>query len=231
MKPALALLRATFRDSLALWRSAPWLVLPAVITELLQHRAEVQLGMFASSDAFRMMEMAPARWWWGGWKLAAIGFGVIAGTWLWGRRDGGRVLWVPLALALGLNGLAVMPGKLIEGRLDPATAALAGFSVSVIALPLIPYLVGAVIGDSAMTMRAAFTRGWWPALRMLLLMLAGFVPLQVLHLLNHRLAMGQPAALLWALLAWDALVVGMMTGWTGTALHHGYRGAAPFAKQ
>jgi hypothetical protein len=231
LNPALALLRATLRDSLALWRGAPWLVLPAVATELLQHRAEVQLGMFASSDAFRMMAMAPARWWWGGWKLAAIGFAVIAGLWLWGRRDGGRVLWTPLALALVLNGLAMMPGQLIEGRFDPATAALAGFSVSLIALPLIPYLAGALIGDGAMTLRAAFTRGWWPALRMLLVIVAGFVPLQALHLANHRLAMGQPAPLLWSLLVWDALVVGAMAGWMATAFHHGYRGSAPFAKR
>ena len=128
-----------------------------------------------------------------------------------------------IAFELDLAELADYEKLASEVRFDPAVLGQHLFGPQPMA--------EVVIGDSAMTLRAAFTRGWWPALRMLLLMLAGFVPLQVLHLLNHRLAMGQPAALLWALLAWDALVVGMMTGWTGTALHHGYRGAAPFAKQ
>ena len=66
---------------------------------------------------------------------------------------------------------------------------------------------------------------------MALVLAAGYAPLQALHLRNHRLALGQADAVLWPLLAWDSLVVGMMAAWIATALHHGYRGAAAFAKR
>lgn len=231
MHPALVLLRATLRDSLGLWRSAPWLVMPAVIAELLQHRAEVNLGMFASREAFAMLAMAPERWWWGSWKIAAIVFALLGGLWLWCRRDGGQVLWPRLGLALLLNGAAMLPGVLVEGRVDPAIAMLGSLVVNLLVLPLLPYTVGAIAGDARMTLRAAWTRGWWPALRMALVLAAGYAPLQALHLLNHRLALGQGDGLLWTLLVWDSLVVGMMAAWMATALHHGYRGAAAFAKR
>jgi hypothetical protein len=231
VNPALALLRATLLDSLNLWRSAPWLILPAVVAELLQHRAEVKLGMFASHQAFAMLAMAPERWWWGGWKLAAILFAMLAGLWLWCRRDGGQVLWPRLGLAVLLNALAMVPGLLIEGRVDPVTGMAGSLVINLIALPLLPFTVGALAGDADMTLRAAWTRGWWPALRMALLLAAGYLPLQALHLANHTLAMGQDAAPLWTVLAWDSLVVGMMAAWLATALHHGYRGAAAFAKR
>ncbi len=231
MHPALVLLRATLRGSLGLWHSAPWLVLPAVIAELLQHRAEVNLGMFASHEAFAMLAMAPERWWWGGWKIAALVLALLGGLWLWCRRDGGRAIWSRLGLALLLNAVALVPGMLVEGRVDPVTGMLGSLVVNLLVLPLLPYTVGAVAGDAEMTLRTAWTRGWWPALRMALVVVAGYAPLQALHLLNHRLALGQGDALLWTLLVWDSLVVGMMAAWMATALHHGYRGAAAFAKR
>lgn len=231
MKSTLALLRATVLDSLSLWRSAPWVVLPAVVTELLQHRAEVNLGMFASREAFAMLAMAPERWWWGGWKLAALGLAVLAGLWLWCRRDGAQVLWGRLGLAVALNVLAMLPGVLTQGRVDPVTGMAGSLLVNLIALPLLPFTVGALAGDARMTLRTAWTRGWWPALRMALVLAAGYLPLQALHLYNHHLAIGQDGAALWAVLAWDSLLVGVMGGWMATALHHGYRGAQAFAKR
>lgn len=231
MTAALDLLRATLRGSLGLWRSAPWLVLPAVVAQLLQHRAEVNLGMFASREAFAMLAVAPERWWWGGWKLAALGLAVLGGLWLWCRRDGGQVLWQRLGLAALLNAAAMLPGVLVEGRIDPATGMIGSFAVSIALLPLLPFTVAALAGDPDLTLRAAFTRGWWPALRMVTVLVAGYLPLQALHLYNHNLALGREGALLWSLLTWDALVVGMMAAWMATALHHGYRGGAAFAKR
>lgn len=231
MHPALVLLRATLRDSLNLWRTVPALPLAVAAAELLQHRAEVKLGMFASPGAFAMLAMAPERWWWGGLKLAALGLATFGGLWLWCRRDGGVLRSDRFALAILLGALLTLPDAMAQGRVDPVTGMLGSLVVNLLVLPLLPYTVGAIAGDAGMTLRAAWTRGWWPALRMALVLVAGYAPLQALHLLNHRLAMGQGDALLWTLLVWDSLVVGLMAAWLGTALHHGYRGAAAFAKR
>ena len=39
--------------------------------------------------------------------------------------------------------------------------------------------------------------------------------------------MGAPQAAVWALMVWDAVVVGLIACWTGTALGIGYRGGHP----
>ena len=65
-------------------------------------------------------------------------------------------------------------------------------------------------------------RAWpWLLLTAVLLALA-FVPASWLHAMNHRWAMGGGPLKLWALMIWDSLLVGLMAGLVGTALHLGY---------
>ena len=44
-----------------------------------------------------------------------------------------------------------------------------------------------------------------------------------LHSQNHYWAMGQSDALIWMLMVFDSLVVGLLAVAWGTAIHHGYR--------
>jgi hypothetical protein len=50
-----------------------------------------------------------------------------------------------------------------------------------------------------------------------------FAPSQLLHMVNHKLALGQPLPIVWALMIFDALWVGLFAGLVGSALFVGSR--------
>jgi hypothetical protein len=88
---------------------------------------------------------------------------------------------------------------------------------------LLVYLIGAVLGDRAMTLRAAFTRGWKVLPLLALLVVAAFWPASMLHAYAHKLALGAHPALVWMLMAADSLLVGLLATLTGSALAVSYR--------
>lgn len=230
----LALLLATLRDGLALFRLAPLIPLIAIIPEFLQHVAEIRLGMFASKAAFAALAMDPVRWSWGYFKIAGLVLGLLAAARYWGAREQGerwwdlrRLPWGMVLVALALNVVATVPLLLLDGRIDARLFEALNVVVTIAAWPLLTYLVAALLSDRTMTLGTIYRRGWWPAIRIVLLVVILGFPLQWLHGLDHRLAFGQPPALVWLLMAWDALVVGVIAALMGTALHHGYRGASP----
>lgn len=228
---ALALLREAARDAALLWRLSPVVALLAIVPEFLQHVAEIKLGMFASHAAFQELAMAPERWWWGYWKLAGLTAAALGGAWYLLRREGlGPIQWPRLLLALGLN-IAVSALTLgLTGWLGQAAGGLVAAGLSIATLPLMPLLAGAIAGDAQFTLGRAYRSGWWIALRSILLLAAGFLPLQGLHTLNHRLALGLPDAGVWALMGWDSLVVGVMATWMAAAIARGFLGT-PLAKR
>ncbi|MBN8501458.1 MAG: hypothetical protein J0M19_09945 [Sphingomonadales bacterium] len=226
----LRLLADTARGSLGLWQLAIWIPLIAVIPEFLQHIAEVKLGMFESREAFRALAAAPERMAWGYLKVGGLVAAWLVTAWFWFRREGARPDWGKVGVAVAINVAATMVMLLLDRTLPKATAQLAGIVLSIATLPLLAYLMGALAGDAGMTLRRSFTAGWLNALRMIVLTAAGFVVLQWLHGLNHKLALGQPDGLVWALMVWDSLIVGLMATWLGTAMHRGYRGVV-FAKR
>lgn len=221
----LRLLADTARGSLALWRLAIWIPLIAVIPEFLQHVAEIRLGMFDSSDAFRSLQNAPERWSWGYLKMAGLTAAWLLTVWYWNRRDGGQTRWRQVGIALAVNAAASAAVLLLTAAVPKAAADAVSLTLSVVTLPLLVYLIGALLGDAAMTLKRSYGAGWLVGLRIGLLSLTGLVVMQALHQFNHTLAMGQPAALVWALMVWDSLLVGLMAVWLGTALHRGYRGS------
>ena len=50
-----------------------------------------------------------------------------------------------------------------------------------------------------------------------------FGPAQALHMANHKLAMGQPLPIVWALMVFDALWVGLFAALVGSALFVGVK--------
>jgi hypothetical protein len=224
-KAAWALLRDTALDSLRLWRIAIWVPLLVVVPEFIQHIVEINLGMFDSREAARALSSDPQRLLFGAVKIAGLFAAILAAVAVWTRRDHARPAWRAVGIAFGLNLLltALVFGL---GKIMPAGVwAVLNPILMIVTLPFLVLLIGALLGDASMTLRAAYGRGWLIMLRMALLLPLAWLPLQWLHERNHFWAIGQASWAVWALMAFDALVVSLMACWAGTALHHAYRGS------
>jgi hypothetical protein len=140
-----------------------------------------------------------------------------------------RLILIFAATTLGVGFLFA---RIIE-PLWPAGAMEISIFSNVIQAGMLVWLVGRLSDDPASSLPRAFTVQLPTALVMLILFACAFAPGQLLHGLDHRLALGQPRALVWALMLFDSLVVGMMAAISGGALYVAYslgatwRGWAP----
>lgn len=221
------------RDAVRLFWLVPLIPLVAVLPEFAQHVWEVNAGMFASKTAFNALAMDPMRWQFGYFKIAGLVLSILAAARFWAAQrarqrffDPQAVAWKAFGLALLLNmiltALSYLIGQTVLGQFKQAT----DLAVMVVTLPLLPLLIAPLLGIGDFTLRRAYTAGWWIALRTAVIVAAWYAPLQWLHGLDHKLAFGQSEALVWALMVWDSLVVGLMACVMGTGLHHGFVGKA-----
>lgn len=234
MKAVLGLIRLWFgviRDALWLFRLAPLIPLIAILPEFVQHVWEVNAGMFVSKAAFNAHAMDPERWQFGYFKIAGLVLAILAAARFWAGHRAGQRFFDPNAIAWKAFGLALLLNALVTGLTYFAGQAVpaslkqtADLILTVATLPLLPLLVAPLLGIGDFTLRRAYTAGWWIALRTALVVAAWYAPLQWLHGYDHKLALGQPDALVWALMIWDALLVGLMACVMGTGLHHGFTG-------
>lgn len=220
-------LRVTFLGGLSLFWLAPLIPAIVIVPEFVQHVVEIRLGMFESVDAFNALANDPTRWAFGYVKIAGVLLCTLAaarfiggaGERWWDLRT---IAWKQFLIALALNvGVFAIDYAIRQGMSGAAPAWLE-VAFQIATLPLMIYLVGPLWGDRSMTLRHAYTVGWIAALFAAALSLIAFVPLQWLHGYNHRLAMGQSEAIVWALMVWDSLLVGLMACWMGAALAAGY---------
>jgi hypothetical protein len=215
------------RHGLGLWRAAPLIPLIAIVTEFVQHIVEVRLGMFASKAAFHALAFDPLRWQAGYIKIAGFWIAIFAAMIATGGLPLGSVLravpWRRALFALALNAVVVALSLAISERAPSLGGTVLNAILSIVTLPLLTYLIGALLNDPAMDLRAAYTRGWWRLLRMALLVVPVFAMGQLVHMLDHTLAIGRPPMVVWALMSWDALWIGVMACCTGAALAVGYR--------
>jgi len=221
-------LGAMYRDGVRLLWLAPLIPLLAILPEFAQHVAEVRLGMFENREAFAELAMDPARMSFGYAKIAGLVLAMLAAARFHGDPahrwwDWRGVRWKRLALAVLLNAAAALPIEAARGRVGDSAFLTIQAVVTVATLPLILFLFGALLGNRAMTLRAAFTSGWRRLPLLVVLAVAAFVPAQAVHQLNHTLALGRPEALVWALMVWDSLLVGLLACWVGTAMAIGCR--------
>lgn len=224
----------SLRDAFRLWWLAPAIPLIAVIPEFVQHVVEIQIGMFDSREAGKALANDPTRWAFGYAKLAGYLIAILAAARFWAARAQGLAWYSPWGIAWKVFGIALV----FNGLFMAASAALAepmqnalgetatnaiSLALNLITLPLLVLLVAGLVGDSKATLASVYRTGWGAALRIVLLSALVLVPLMALHRLNHDLAFGAHPALVWALMVFDSLVIGLLaTGW-GTAIHHGYR--------
>lgn len=230
IRETFALLVQTLRDGIRIWWLAPLIPALVVVPEFVQHVAEIRIGMFDSKEAFRLLADDPRRMIWGILKLAGLLLAILATVRFWGAQSIGQkwwnlrgLHWKALGIAILLMALTSVPEWLLTGRVSENAALAVTAAITLATLPLIVYLVRALAGGDRLTLKSAFTRGWWPALRILLFAAAAWIPLQWLHGQTHVWAMGQPDAAVWALMTVDALLVGLLATMAGTAFHHGAR--------
>lgn len=224
----------TLRDAFRMWWLAPAIPLIAVIPEFVQHVVEIQIGMFDSREAGKALANDPTRWAFGYAKLAGYLIAILAAARFWAARAQGLawyspwgIAWKVFGIALVLNGLFMAASAALAEPMQNALGETATNAISLalnlITLPLLVLLVAGLVGDSKATLASVYRTGWGAALRIVLLSALVLVPLMALHRLNHDLAFGAHPALVWALMVFDSLVIGLLaTGW-GTAIHHGYR--------
>lgn len=221
---------ATYRGGGRAMVAAPLLVAIAVVPEAVQHVVEIRLGMFGSREAFRTLADDPIRWTFGYAKVAGFVLAILLlarfvalGSVRAALRVGPMTL-MRLLLAMALTFVAALPFEWLQARATaPAVDVSLGVLSALIQAGLTLYVVGALLDDRALTLRAAFTERWPTALVLMLLVALAFVPAQALHMANHRLALGRPDAVIWAVMAFDALLVGLLAALLGAALAVGYR--------
>ena len=233
---------ASYRTGLGLFASATGLWIGVAALEALQHGVEWHLGMFASdgnieaaldSHAYRSAGYA---------KVAAVMVcGYLVSRYLYQGRDWRRVLRADTTLlkgivvAIGTQAVALgIPGALTAtmAPVDATGPTWAGMLVSFVGLALMvplmavmPWAVGLIAGDHAMTLgksiRAMRRRWIWATL----LVLGCYVPVLIPHLALNMIAIGTspPAIVLATLLLTDSVLTGFAALLLGSSYWIMYR--------
>ena len=213
---------------------APLVLALAVVPEFLQHVAEIQLGMFDNRESARAVAGDPLRWAFGYAKLAGLVLTFLAAARFWWARkhkqlwwDVRTIDWGRFLLGLLLFGALPLLAELLEPVAGTTAKDVASWLLTVVALPFALLMLAGLFGDRRPTLRQMWTRGWPALLILCILIPLAFVPAQILHGYNHGWAFGAHPFLVWVLMIFDSLVVGLLAGLTGTALYLGY---AAFAR-
>lgn len=212
----------------AFW-AAPIIIALVVLPEFAQHVAEVRLGMFDSREAAVAVANHPLRWAFGYAKIAGLVAAMLLCARFWATGSVRAALLVPLS-DLGRLAIAVAlllgSGAALEWLGSASGVPLVKWVVTAVTwisqAMLLVMVAGALLGDRA-GWRSNLAARIPTALLMTLLLAVLFVPLQLLHGANHTWAFGQPATLVWALMLFDSLVVGLIASAVGAALFVAYR--------
>ena len=221
------------RDSGRIWLLAPLIPFIAIVPEFIQHVAEINMGMFDDVETARAVSNSDERWAYGYAKLAGYGLAILATIRFWAARREGLPWWSPKGIAWKVFGIALIANVavgLLGEAVNMATSGLGETAVQAVeivfaiaTLPVVVLLVAGLVGDREATLLSVFRSGWGAALRIVILSAIVLAPLMWLHSQNHYWAMGQSDALVWTLMVFDSLVVGLLAVAWGTAIHHGYR--------
>ena len=219
--------RVTAWGGLSLFWLAPLIPLIAIAPEFAQHVAEIQLGMFDSEAAFNADASSEKRWFFAYFKIAGLFIAVLAAARYFGGAgkrwwDLRKIIWKPFLIALALNVVATGIAVLLLNGTFGDVPDLVEVAYQIITLPLLIYLVGPLFGDATMTLKRAYIFAWPAVALAALYSLVLWLPAQWLHQSNHTWALGQSDAVVWALMSFDSLLVGLMACWMGAALAAGY---------
>ena len=215
-----------------LWK-APLVLALVVVPEFVQHVVEIKLGMFEGGAATRAAADSPLRWAFGFAKIVGLVLAMLASARFWSTHRAGHAWYDPRGIAwrrliLGtilFMGVPSLP-LLATGYVSDMATQLVSLAITLPLLPMLFLMVGGLFGDRETPLRDYWRRSWGWTLFTALLVVVAFWPASQLHRLNHVWAMKQPLLLVWPLMAFDSLIVGLLAGMTGTALYLGYAGFA-----
>ena len=211
-----------------LWK-APLVLALVVIPEFVQHVVEIQLGMFGDKAQRIAAGASPTRMAFGYAKVAGLVLTFLAAARFWAARERGvpwyrlsDIAWGRFALGFLLFGLLPVLPVLFVAQIGKSNADIIGIVITIVLLPAMFLLLAGLFGDRTTSVRAMWLRSWpWAVLTALLLVLA-FMPAQWLHGKNHEWAFGAQPAIVWALMIFDSILVGLLGGLAGTAFYLGY---------
>jgi hypothetical protein len=211
-----------------LWK-APLMLALVMVPEFLQHVAEIQIGMFDSKEQAIAVANDPTRWAFGYAKIAGLVLAILAAARFWGARERG-VAWYRLAdvdwrrfgLGFLLFGLIPATPALLEAQLGKSVADAVALALTILFLPALFLMLAGLFGDRTTSARPIWRRSWPRAILMVLLLVLAFAPAQWLHGLNHKWAFGADPIVVWTLMIFDSVLVGLLAGLTGTAFYLGY---------
>lgn len=202
-------------DGVRVMRALPWLFGVLIAWELAQHVVEVRIGFFTSVDAARAVQEDGGRMLLGWVKMLSVyvgGFFVL-------RQLAGRVnapigtaalRYLPyLAYALIAFALIFYAGRWAPGRVNEARTVIALAQIAIEPLLMLWMVSAATDGEVRTPWQSARMLGWRYAYA-LPLFFVGRIPVNAVHQLLNRYAMGQPSALLWPMLVLDAIAVGLI---------------------
>ena len=220
---------ALYRCGISMLWVAPAVLALVVVPEFLQHVAEINLGMFDNRESARAAAEHPLRWAFGYAKIAGLVLTFLAAARFWWTREhGGRwwdlrtIAWGRFVLGLLLFGGLPLLAELLEPLVGTTAKDVATWIITVATLPFALLMLAGLFGDRTTSARDMWRRSWPWAILIALLVVLAFMPAQWLHGMNHRWALGAHPAVVWALMIFDALLVGLLAGLTGTAFYLGY---------
>lgn len=223
----------TYRRGFLLLALAPLAAALVIVPEFAQHVVEIQNGMFDSRADALAFGNSDLRWAFGYAKLTglALAFLACARFW-WAREHGGRwwwpgdIAWKRLLGGIAIIALVSASTLPLRGHLPDIWLDSADLVLSLLTLPLVFYILSGLFGDTRISLAAMWRRSWpWAAL-LLLLLVAAFAPPQLLHGLLHKWSIGQSRPVIWLLMTFDSLVVGLLASLVGAALFTAYAAMA-----
>ncbi len=214
--------------------SASSILLLAALPEFAQHIVEIKIGMFDSLAAARRLQGLPIREYFGYPKVVAVWIAAFLVARFW--ANGGSVraaVSVPLKVlgkvAVGL--IAIVVGGIIIVKLfvsiSPNLSIAASLSSGILQAMGFLWLVGVWLDQAPISLKEAFTSRAPHALVLLIIFLFSVPLTQGVHLVIHKIVLGQPPIAVWGLMIVDAfIVVPFIAALNGSALFVGYRSGA-----
>ena len=219
---------AVLRDMVRIWWLAPLVPALVVVPEFIQHVVEIQIGMFDGVERAREVSDSAQRMGPGYVKVAGLILCILATVRFWGAWSKGErwydvrgVAWKGFLIAFAILAVTMLPSLAARAWLGENAGQIVDIVIGLAVLPVYVLMVRALAGSREATLSSVYRNGWLAAVVAALFSIVIWVPLQALHGLNHTWAMGGEPALVWALMVFDSLVVGLLATGAGTALHHG----------
>lgn len=200
--------------------------------ELAQHIVEIQIGMFESREAGIALSSDPTRWAFGYAKLAGYLIAILLTVRFWAAHKAGEAWWSPKGVAWRVLGLAILANIAVTAAITGLEYVLADARetikqtataiISIATLPVLVWLIAGLVGDKQANLSQMYRTGWLAGLRIVVYSAMVLLPLMWLHGENHDWAFGASTPMVWGLMIFDSLVIGVLALAWGTALHHGY---------